>query len=171
MPNGSEPPGAGVELPGPELAAASDRISRAQAAILETVGVGDLAGAAREQAALDPVVEAALKSWPLDPMLVNLTGYHLKNAYMIKFWDAIQAWRAPRDPLLDASEKRFLETLALDPTGYEALNGLGNIMFFKRDLDAAEFFHRAAIAEAARRNIAYHEAEQDLALVQRFKGG
>jgi hypothetical protein len=44
-------------------------------------------------------------------------------------------------------------------------------MFFKRDLDAAEFFHRAAIAEAARRNIAYHEAEQDLALVQRLKGG
>ena len=44
-------------------------------------------------------------------------------------------------------------------------------MFFKRDLDAAEFFHRAAIAEASRRNIAYHEAEQDLALVQRFKGG
>lgn len=156
---------------GPELAAASDRISRAQGAILELVGVGDLAGAARDQAALDPVVNDAVASWPLDPMLVNLTGYHLKNAYMIRYWDAIQAWRAPRDALLDESEKRFLETLALDPTGYEALNGLGNIMFFKRDLDAAEFFHRAAIAEASRRNIAYHEAEQDLALVQRFSGG
>ena len=170
-PKGSNRLAPALSYQGPELAAASDRISRAQAAILETVGVGDLATAAHDQAALDPVVEAAVKSWPLDPMLVNLTGYHLKNAYMIKFWDAIQAWRAPRDPLLDESEKRFLETLALDPTGYEALNGLGNVMFFKRDLDAAEFFHRAAIAEASRRNIAYHEAEQDLALVQRFKGG
>ena len=90
---------------------------------------------------------------------------------MVRYWDAIQAWRSPRDPLLDESAKRFLETLALDPTGYEALNGLGNIKFFKRDLDAAEFFHRSAIEEASRRNVTYHEAEEDLALVQRFKGG
>ena len=97
---------------------------------------------ARGQAALDQVVDAAVVSWPLDPILVNLTAYHLQNAYMVRYWDAIQAWRSPRDPLLNESAKRFLETLALDPTGYEALNGLGNIKFFKRDLDAAEFFHR-----------------------------
>lgn len=169
-PKGSNRLAPTLSYQGPELAAATDRISRAQAAILESVGAGDLAKAAQDQAALDPVVEAAVASWPLDPMLVNLIGYHLKNAYMIRYWDAIQAWRAPRDPLLDESEKRFLETLGLDPTGPEALNGLGNIMFFKRDLEAAEFFHRAAIAEASRRNWAYHEAEQDLALVQRLKG-
>ena len=73
-PRGSNRLAPTLSYQGPELAAASDRIARAQGAILETVGVGDLAKAARDQAALDPIVEAAVKSWPLDPMLVNLTG-------------------------------------------------------------------------------------------------
>jgi hypothetical protein len=40
---------------------------------------------------------------------------------------------------------------------------------FKRDLDAAEFFILAALAEAKRRGIEYQAAEHDLAMVRRFK--
>ena len=54
-------------------------------------------GARRAQARLRIEVDAATKAWPLDPVLVNLAGYHLKNEYMLKQWDAIQAGRGPRD--------------------------------------------------------------------------
>ena len=30
-------------------------------------------------------------------MIVNLDGYHFKNAYMVLHWDALQAGRAPAD--------------------------------------------------------------------------
>ena len=155
---------------GPQLSAAIDRITARQYAILEALQSGSLADARQQQAGLDGVVADALDAWPLDPILVNLAGYHLKNAYMLTYWDAIQAGRGPRDPLLDQSEARFLETLSLDPTDPESLNGLGNILFFKRDLHAAEFFHLAALAEAKRRGIGYPAAEHDLALVRRYKG-
>src|SRR4030095_2926479 len=93
-----------------------------------------------------------------------------KNAYMLEHWDAIQAGRAPRDPLLDRSERRFFETLSIDPADPSALNGLGSILLFQRDLDASEFFIRAAIAAAKRRGRAtYSDAERDLALVKRFR--
>ena len=65
-------------------------------------------------------------------MMVNLAGYHLKNAYAVAHWAEIQAGRAPRDPLLRDAEQRFFETLGLDPTEPSALNGLANIMFFQR---------------------------------------
>jgi Flp pilus assembly protein TadD len=88
---------------------------------------------------------------------------------MIKYWDAIQAGRGQKDPLLEESERRFLETLAIDPTDPSALNGLGNILIFRRDLDAAEFFILAAIAAADRQGYPYEEAEHDLELVRRYK--
>jgi len=154
---------------GPELSAALSKIMAGQDAIQEMLGKGSLAKAREQQGQLDPVVEKALSAWPLDPVLVNLAGYHLKNAYMLMYWDAIQAGRGPRDPLLEQSERRFFETLALDPTDPSALNGLGNILFFRRDLDAAEFFHIAALAAAKRQGIAYPAAEHDLELVRQFK--
>ena len=115
------------------------------------------------------LADKALQAWPLEPMIVNLAGYDLKNAYMVKHWDAIQAGRAPDDPLLAQAERRFFDTLAIDPTDPSALNGLGSILMFRRDLDAAEFFILAAIAQADRRNMDYPEAKHDLALVRQFK--
>jgi TIR domain len=155
---------------GPELSAALNKIMAGQDAIQELLSKRDLAKATEQQADLDPVVDDALRVWPLDPVLVNLAGYHLKNAYMLLYWDAIQAGRGPRDPLLEQSERRFLETLALDPTDPSSLNGLGNILFFRRDLDAAEFFHVAALAAAKRKGFAYPAAEHDLELVRQYKG-
>ena len=153
----------------PELAAAIDSIGREQFAILDTLGTWDLEETRARQARLDPVVDGALASWSLDSTIVNLAGYHLKNAYLLAHWDAVQAGRSPKDPLLDQAERRFFETLSLDPTDPEALNGLGTILTFKRDLEAAEFFILAAIAEAKRRDISYPAAEHDLALVRRYK--
>jgi Flp pilus assembly protein TadD len=80
-----------------------------------------------------------------------------------------QPGRAPDDPLLAQAEQRFFETLAIDPTDPSALNGLGSILMYRRDLEAAEFFILAAIAQADRQNIDYPAAQHDLALVRRFK--
>ena len=152
----------------PEVVEMINRIADGQRALLGQLE-GDLTKAADMQVLLDNVVDTALQTWPLEPEIVNLAGYHLKNAYMLNHWAAIQAGRAPDDPLLAQAEQRFFETLALDPADPSALNGLGSILMFRRDLDAAEFFIRAAIAQTDRMNMPYPEAEHDLALVRRFK--
>jgi len=153
-----------------ELTAAIDEIARGQAEVTDALGAGDLATAVEAQARVDPVMERARTVWPLDPKIVNLDGHQLKNAFVVQHWDAIQAGRAPRDPLLERAERRFFETLSIDPTDPEAVNGLGNILFFERDLDAAEFFHVAAITAAHKRGMAsYPAAEHDLELVRRYQ--
>ena len=66
---------------------------------------------------------------PLHPMVLNLAGYQCKNEYLIKHWDAIQAGRAPEDPLLQRSERHFFESLCVNPFDESAVNGLGSILF------------------------------------------
>jgi TIR domain len=128
--------------------------------------------AAELQRLLDDAMAQASARWPLDPMIVNLDGYHLKNAYMLLHWDAIQAGRAPEDELLARAERRFFETLWIDPLDPSALNGLGSILLFQRDLHAAEFFILAAIRSAEREGMDdYPAAQHDLALVRRYKEG
>jgi hypothetical protein len=156
---------------GPELDATIASLAAGQQSVGERLGEGELDGAKKRQDALDKDMAAALARWPLDPMIVNLAGYHLKNAYLVEHWDAIQAGRGPsKDPNLVASEQRFFETLSIDPRDPSALNGLGSFLTFRRDLDAAEFFITAALAEAKRQGFPYPEAEQDLALVHRYQG-
>jgi TIR domain len=146
-------------------------IAQGQAAMLERLGRHELGEAAELQRQLDDLTEQVGAAWPLDPMVVNLSGYHLKNAYMLRHWDALQAGRAPSDDLLRQAEHRFFETLAVDPHDPSPLNGLGSILMLQRDLDAAEFFIRTAIRAAEQRGMGqYAEAEQDLELVERFKG-
>ena len=50
-----------------------------------------------------------------------------------------------------------------------ALNGLGSILVYERDLNAAEFFIRRAIHYAEKDGADYAEAKHDLALVLRYK--
>src|SRR5262249_53790871 len=95
----------------PELTKAIATIAQRQQDLGDALGRWELDEAAKIQATLDEVMQDARTRWPLDPMIVNLDGYHLKNAYMVKHWDAIQAGRAPRDPLLEQAEWRFFETL------------------------------------------------------------
>lgn len=152
----------------PELMSAIAAIAEGQQMMTDAL-LTDLDRAAQIQAALDTAMDPARAAWPLDPMIVTLDGFHLKNAYMLEHWGAIQAGRAPEDPLLDQAERRFFETLAIDPTDPSGLNGLGSILFFERDLNAAEFFQRAAIAQAKQRGQDYPAAEHDLEMVLRFK--
>lgn len=155
----------------PELQAATDQIAAGQAALGDQLGRGDVTGAAETQALLDGAMTPVRERWPLDTKVVKLDGYHHKNAYMLHHWDAVQAGRAPDDPLLDRAEQRFLETLAVDPRDYEALNGLGSVLTFERELDAAEFFILEAIRLAKEDGIdPYPAAEADLALVRWYKG-
>lgn len=154
----------------PELKKAIDALVSGQQAMTDQLLKRDVAKAAEVQALLDKVMETAMQVWPLDPMIVKLSGYHLKNAYMLKHWDAIQAGRGPRDELLDRAERRFFEALWIDPTDPSALNGLGSILIFERELDAAEFFIRTAIAAAKKQGMAsYPAAEHDLGVVLHYK--
>jgi hypothetical protein len=154
----------------PELADAIASLAQGQYLLGEALGRRDLERAAELQALLDAAMEPSLEVWSFDPEILNLDGYHLKDAYMLEHWDEIQSGVAPKSTLLDDSERRFFETLAIDPTDPSALNGLGSVLIYQRDLDAAEFFIRAAIAQASKRGMDHYDAaEHDLALVQRFR--
>jgi tetratricopeptide (TPR) repeat protein len=154
----------------PELQQAIQEIVKGQRAVLGHLGNRDPEAAKNEQKSLDRLMDVAREKWPLDTMLVNLDGYHLKNAYQTKHRHAIQAGRGPKDPLLDQAEKRFFEVLYIDPNDHAALNGLGNTHLFLRDLDTAEFFTRRAIALAKREGADYRAYEHDLGLIMHFKG-
>ena len=120
-------------------------------------------------AVVDAAMKKAEKRWRLDLMILKLAGYHRKNAYMLKHWDAMQAGRSPKDVLLQRAERFFFEALFVNPIDYEALNGLGSILILERELDAAEFFVRRAIAAAKKKKIDYSEAKRDLALITYYK--
>jgi TIR domain len=155
-----------------QLQKAINAIVAGQAEFGDDLGRRELKKAGRVQARLDAMMDELRARWPLDPVIVSLDGYHFKNAYMLRYWDAIQAGRAPKDTLLKTAEERFFETLALDPNDPSSLNGLANVLFFGRDLDAAEFFTRAAIANASKRGQAsYPDAEHDLEMILRFRTG
>jgi TIR domain len=168
-PDSSNPLAPLIRSESAEVDEAIAAIAGGQQTLGDQLSTRELGEAAATQALLDDRMDEALRTWPLEPMIVNLAGYHLKNAYMLQHWDAIQAGRAPDDPLLAQAEQRFFETLAIDPTDPSALNGLGSILMFRRDLEAAEFFILAAIAQADRMQMDYPAAQDDLALVRRFK--
>jgi hypothetical protein len=168
-PGNSNPLAPVMRSDSPEVSTAVVQIAAGQNAFLNQLSEREFTQAEELQGLLNGAVERALQEWPFEAMIVNLAGYNLKNAYMLKHWDAIQAGRAPDDPLLAQAEERFFDTLAIDPTDPSALNGLGSILMFRRDLDAAEFFVLAAIAQVERLNTHYPEAEADLELIRRYK--
>jgi hypothetical protein len=72
--------------------------------------------------------------------------------------------------LLMEAECLFFETLFVNPIDYFALNGLGSILCFERELDAAEFFCRKAITLAKEQDeVGYSAAIQDLQMIQYYK--
>ena len=153
-----------------DLAAAIATTANDQQLMTDALLARDLDKASELQQLLDDVMTKATRAWPFDPVVVNLDGYHQKNAYMLKYWDAIQAGRAPADPLLVDAERRFFDSLAIDPADPAALNGLGSVLILERELEAAEFFVVAAIKAAKARGLSsYPAAEQDLQLIRSYR--
>lgn len=130
------------------------------------VGGNDLARSRQLQKTLDPEMHAAEKRWRFDPTILNLAGYHRKNAYMLKHWEAYCAGHFPQDALLDEGERLFFAALFGNPLDCSALNGLGNILFFKGEFDAAAFFVARAIECAVAEGNDYADARHDLALIR-----
>lgn len=143
-------------------------IGAAQIAVVEAM-TKDFQKAEEANTQVESALNSAKEMAPLDPMILNLSGYQCKNNYMFKYWDAIQAGRAPKDPLLLDGERYFFETLCVDPLDPSALNGLGSILMFERELDAAEFFQRRAIELVKRSGGNYEAAQHDLDLILYFK--
>jgi hypothetical protein len=136
---------------------------------LQRLGQWDLDGARELHALVDALLRPLEKRWRFDVGVQKLAGYHRKNAYMLKHWEAIQGGRAPKDPLLLRAERFFFATLFLNPLDYESLNGLASILILERELSAAEFFNDRAIRLARRAGVDYAEAKQDRESIQRFK--
>lgn len=153
----------------PELRELCDEVARGQAHELDLYGRWDTAGARAAHALVDKLLRPAERRWKFDALVLKLAGYHRKNAYLLKHADAINAGRMPKDPLLLRSERFFFETLFVNPLDYESLNGLASVLILERELDAALFFVNRAIELAARAGIRYREAEQDRALIRRYK--
>jgi hypothetical protein len=130
----------------------------------------DFAKAAEANHRVGTALDNLRKLAPLHPMVLNLSGYQCKNDYMFEHWGAIKVGRAPKDPLLDRGERYFFEGLCVCPTDENAINGLGSILFYQRELDAAEFFQRRALDIHFRRTgKVYDAAKHDLEMVLDWK--
>lgn len=154
----------------PELTQAIAQIDAAQHRVLALLQQRRVADADTVQAALDAAMKATLSHWPRDPTVLSLKGYHLKNTYMLRHWQAIQQGSAPAHALLRQAERCFIQALWIDPADPSALNGLGTVLIFERDLEAARYFVVAARTAAARQGIDYPDAAQDLALIDYYRG-
>jgi len=153
----------------PALRTAINEINGAMTGVLGALRQRDLPAARAALADTEARLGRATESWRDHPWIATLAGYHLKNVYQVSHWDDIQAGLCPEDPLLDDAEATFLKVLAADPTADGALNGLGNILFFKRDLDAADLFTSRAIDYGKLRRQDTRSYEHDKANIDRFR--
>lgn len=147
-----------------------DRLYRGQGEVVAAMyGDGDLPRAVRVQAELDPLMKDALRRWRSDEVVLNLGGYHLKNAYILKHWDELPGDVNPPDPMLARAERLFHAALGIEPDDASAKNGLGNVYWLRGDLDAAEFFVKHALEKARRSGFRYEAAESDLKEIRKEK--
>lgn len=137
---------------------------------MDEFGNWNVDGAKKIHTQVNEMMQKAEKDWPWDSMIQSLAAYHRKNAYMLKYWDRIQGGDPPQDPLLMEAERLFFHTLFLNPIDPSSLNGLANVLFFERELDAAEFFCQRAITLAKKQTGKdYYEAIHDLQMIQHYK--
>ena len=150
----------------PEADNSSTSLAKMQAAELDALPM-NRAKAAKLHEEIDARLKVIEKAFPFDPGILSVAGYHRKNAYLGRHWDAIQAGQTPKDSLLDEAESYFFKVLCFKPFDPSSLNGLGSVLILELELDAAEFFVRRAIELAGGH---YPEAEHDLRLVLYYKG-
>src|SRR4030095_10886064 len=142
-----------------KLQKAINTINIKQHELFDDLDKGNLKQAKKLQKLLDNYIKTAIKTWPYDSTILNLAGYHCKNAYMLKFDAQIQAGQPPQNILLEKAESFFFDSLFVNPYDYTSLNGLGSILFYERDLEAAEFFVNRAISLSRKDGVNYHEAK------------
>lgn len=145
-------------------------LADAQQRVTNAVVKREVDKARKLQVLIDPVMLQAEEAWRYERMIRILGGYHRKNAYMLKHWEPMQAGVNVKDPLLIEAERCFFDALFVDPMEVSALNGLGSILILERELDAAEFFVRKAIALSKKQGLDYGAAEFDLTTILRYKG-
>lgn len=141
-------------------------LSDGQQGVLAAIGAGRLELAGRLQEELDPTCERAVVGFPGDALLLNMAGYHRKNAYLIRHFEEMRSGRFPVDTSLEEAEQLFLRSLSVQPDNAYALNGIGNVLFFERDLAAAEFYISSALKQARSQRLQTESIEHDLALVR-----
>ena len=159
-----------VSSPSPELEYAAAKLAEGQRSVVESLASGapDVAGKIQQHFGAE--MKDAEQRWPHETRILNLGGYHRKNGYTVKHWNAIQAGRPPADPLLREAEERFLDAALIDPQDVSALNGLASILILERELDAAEFFNERALEMSKRAGIPYDAAEHDRDLIRQMRG-
>jgi hypothetical protein len=154
-----------VGAPSVDLRRECARLSELQARVTTPLQQRDVKAAAAAQQELDPQMRDAERRWKYELMILNLGGYHRKNGYIVKHWDAIQAGRPPKDPLLHEGERLFFEAALVDPLDVSALNGLASILIYEFELEAAEFFNERALAISRKEGISYDAAQHDKQLI------
>jgi hypothetical protein len=154
-----------VASPEPALLRVCDDLARGQDRVMDALDKRQLAAAARAQQSLDQPMRDAEARWRFDLTVLNLAGYHRKNAYMVAHWDEIQAGRPPKDPVLLEAERRFFEAALVNPTDLSAINGLASVLIFELEFDIATFFNDRALALAEQAGVTYDDAEQDRAML------
>jgi len=110
-------------------------------------------------------VDTALKSFPEDADFHALLGYTLKDVYQ-----SSKNLLSPeqRKAYLSRARRSFEQALQLNPENASAHNGLGNVLFFEGQFDAAIKEHDKALQLA---NGHYPEAEHDRRIVMAVKNG
>ncbi len=117
---------------------------------------------------VDEYLAKARRRWPFDAQLLNLAGYHCKNAYMLKHWQQIQAGYSPSDSILRRAERFFFQSLFLNPEDPSALNGLASVLILEHEFPAASFFNARAIQLADDAGLDYEAAKFDRTTIKRY---
>lgn len=109
--------------------------------------------------------DTALKSFPEDANFHALLGYALKDVYLSSK-NVLSP--AQREAYLKRAKRSFEQALKLEPKNAAAHNGLGNVLFLKREYEAALKEHETALQL---NNGDYPQAEQDKRLVEAVMSG
>jgi len=150
-----------------EIESRCEQIGAGQYRIMAAV-TENFPAAEKDNDALTRQLQELSRRAPADPLVVTLKAYQDKNTYLLKYWHPIQACKAPKDRLLARAERQFFDVLCVNPSDFNAINGLGTILFFERELQAAAFFQRRAVAIAKKRGLDYTAAKLDLENTLRY---
>ena len=152
----------------PRLKDVANALAEAQQIVLAGFARRDLATAQEAQDTVGRMLAPARRRWRYDAQLLNIAGYHSKNAYMLKHWEQIQAGFTPADALLNRAEKQFFQSLFVDPNDFSALNGLASVLILEHELRAAAFFNGRAIQLAEMAGVDYDAAKRDRTLIEYY---